>query len=379
MTGQTITSVHNRETQQEERWLALSGDQAALSAFSMFTQMYIGLSLYLYENVGTPGYISILLTAPYALLLALAAKKMSKYGALSLLYGKRTVPGRVILLILSAINLIDAWLVLLSLCAVLQEVMPGKSLIRMSCAIAAFTALGLKDLNGFALPRLSGFIRWLVALLFIFCILYAIPCGKPDHFFPLLGYGGKSILTGALWMHGTVCGCVWPLLLTDESACVSILTRRRSILLKPVAAAYLAIIIIMLTSVWLLPVYAMVRRETLGWHLLLNTNMTPSIPAWSMEVTALFLMLFLTLHFSVQNAARLLCRFMDRKRASFPFLLVLAVLLVLPCAYGGDQMESTLLFLAPFRAILLPLALLLMLPGVLKSRKSMCEKGETAR
>ena len=53
MTGQTITSVHNRETQQEERWLALSGDRAALSSFSMFTQMYIGLSLYLYENVGT--------------------------------------------------------------------------------------------------------------------------------------------------------------------------------------------------------------------------------------------------------------------------------------------------------------------------------------
>ena len=379
MTGQTITLVHNVETQQEERWLALAGDQTALSSFSVFTQMYIGLSLYLYENVGTPGYISILLTAPYALILVLAAKKMSKYGALSLLYGKRSVPGRVILLLLSAINLIDALMVLLSLCAVLQEVMPGKSLIRMSCVIAAFTALGLMDLNGFALPRLSGFIRWLVALLFTVCVLYAIPCGKPDHFFPLLGYGGKSILTGALWMHGTVCGCVWPLLLTDESACVSSLTRHRSILLKPVAAAYLGIIVIMLTSVWLLPVYAMVRPETLGWHLLLHTNMTPSIPAWSMEVTALFLMLFLSLHFSVQNSAGLLCRFMDKKRASFPFLLVLAVLLALLCAYGGEQMESTLIFLAPFRAVLLPLAMLLMLPRFLKKRKSMLEKEETAR
>ena len=59
--------------------------------------------------------------------------------------------------------------------------------------------------------------------------------------------------------------------------------------------------------------------------------------------------------------------------------IVLAVLLVLPCAYGGDRMESTLLFLAPFRAVLLPMALLLMLPGVLKNRKSMREKGETAR
>jgi hypothetical protein len=49
----------------------------------------------------------------------------------------------------------------------------------------------------------------------------------------------------------------------------------------------------MLFSVWLMPVYAMARRETLGWRLLLLTNMTPSIPAWSMEALALLLLFFL--------------------------------------------------------------------------------------
>ena len=75
MTGKTTACVHSPQQMKAQRWQALAQDRAALCGISVYAQIFIGLALYLYGHVSTPGYLSVLLTIPFALLLVYLARK----------------------------------------------------------------------------------------------------------------------------------------------------------------------------------------------------------------------------------------------------------------------------------------------------------------
>ena len=74
----TQTSVHSTASMQALRRQSLASDQYALCGLNVYAQILIGMALYLYERVGTPGYFSILLTAPFALALLYLARRAAK-------------------------------------------------------------------------------------------------------------------------------------------------------------------------------------------------------------------------------------------------------------------------------------------------------------
>lgn len=332
MTGKTETNLDSTRRMLAYRWQTLARDRCAISGLTVFTQIFIGMALYLYDQVSTPGYLSILLALPFALgILALARAAARRAdpqtGVLLSALGEKAV--RPALLLFAMLHLLDGLLVFVSICAVLLDVMPDHNLWKISLAVSLALAWANGGRQTEALSRLARFIKWVLIVLLGYCLISAVPYGRAAHFFPLLGSGWGSIGKGALWISGAAWGCVWPLLAPQHANALSSMTADRPGVYAPAAAAMGGGAVMMLFSVWLMPVYAMARRETLGWRLLLLTNMTPSIPAWSMEALALLLLFFLALSFSISQAAGLLAR-IGGKEAPRPGLFLLLMLFLLP-------------------------------------------------
>lgn len=347
---------------QDTRRLALARDRGVLAGVQLYAQLAVGLAVFLYDRVSTPGYWSLLLTAPYlALIWALArqAKKRLEAGpaAVSL--------GRGLSMALALLCLLDAQLVFYALCAVAADVLPDLPPLSAPLALALTMGLCLSDARSrCALPRMARLIRWIAAGALGFCMLCALPCGKAAHFFPLLGRGLDTVGRGALWMCGACAGCVWSWLLPAEEGPAPGKT-----LLFPLAYGLLAGVATMLVSVWLMPFFFMARPETAGWRLLALTNMTPSVPAWSLNVLGLAAVLLPALCASLSQASDLLGRFCVRSRPS-PVLAFMLPCLLIPASALPGALE-TLVRIAPWRAAATPAALLLLIAGVhLKRRKS---------
>ena len=340
MTGKTETYVHSAEQMKAQRWNALADDRCVLGGVSVFTQVFVGLALYLYTHVSTPGYLSVLLTVPFALLLVLLAFGAVKNtdpetGAIAFSAGKRLE--KPVLFLFLMLHLFNAQLTFVSLCAVLLEAMPEHSQWKLALFSAVALAWAGSGRREDVLARLARFLKWVIFFLFLYVVLSAVPHGSAAHFFPLFGYGWKSIASGALWMCGAVSGCVWPLLRPQNRNSLSPMPERKSRVILPMALSILAGSVLMAVSVWLMPVYAMARSETLGWRLLLIINMTPSIPAWSMETVGVLLLFFLALSYNAAQASALLARIAGKKAMSGWTTLLLLLLLV-PCAapqYGA--------------------------------------------
>ena len=128
---------------------------------------------------------------------------------------------------------------------------------------------------------------------------------------------------------------------------------------------------VMLVSVWLMPVYAMSRSETLGWRLLLMINMTPSIPAWSMETVGVLLLFFLALSNSANEASTLIAGMAGKESAS-GWVTLLLLLLLLPCAvFQFDAVLDTLSTAASFRGpVTLFIVLFLYIGGLLHRKEA---------
>lgn len=359
ITGKTATSVHSPAQENEARWTAKAKEQSALNALGVFTQVFIGMPLYLYANVGTPGYLCILLTAPYAALLLIAANHLAKRGIPhTVLYGKRKNAARVFFFVFAFLHWADALLILLSLCAILREIMPKENPAWMALASALLCALGLRNGGKSGLFHLARFLLWVIFALLAFCVASAYPYGRMDHLFPLLGYGPTPILRGALWMCGCVSGCVWPLLMEEDEQTLARLTGRRSPLHRPLWAALLFSVVWMLCADWLMPIYTMRRAETLGWRVLLLTNMTPSIPAWSMLIAGITLLFLLALHDRALRASLAVGSFLNTKKGCFAITLALLLLLI-PFAVRFDEAWLALVAsLSAYRAAVMPVLLL---------------------
>ena len=319
MIGKTETKVHSARQMQAQRWQALAQDRCALGGGAVYAQIFIGLALYLYDHVSTPGYISVLLTIPFALLLLLLVLKTAP----AMRHGKATA------FLFALLHLFNAQLIFISLSAILMNTMPDHSLWTMALLVAAALAWANSGRREDALARLTHFAKWLILILLGYALVTALPHGNASYFFPVLGHGWKTIGKGALWMCGAVSCCVWPLLTPQNSQTLSPMLEKKTTAILPVILSILAGCVTMLVSAWLMPVYAMARRETLGWRLMLAINMTPSIPAWSMEVLGVLLLFFLALSYHVTQAAALLCPGKDEPSG---WLLLLLLLILVPCA-----------------------------------------------
>ena len=334
-----------------QRSRALARDQAALCALHLFAQVDVGLCLYVYDHVSTPGYLSVLLTVPFALALLFwarrAALRLPSDGCL--LDAARGGVRRALAFLLLLHALLDAALLFHGLCALILDVMPDAPPLPTGFAVAAFAGLTLVQPGDHALPRLARLLRFLIPALLLYGVIAAIPHGKAAHFFPLLGYGPGSVGQGAMWLCGAASGCVWPLLAPEKPGGLGPLAERSAALRRPVLLALLAGAAAALVSAWLLPVYGLARPRTLGWRLLLVTHMTPSVAAWSLELAGLTLLLMLGLCDGLTRAGRMLSALAGRKRAP-AFAAPALALLLLPAAFAGSEaLAGWLIRLAPWR------------------------------
>ncbi len=367
MTAQTTTDVHSTAQMKAQRWKALAEDRCALSGISVYTQIFIGMALYLYGHVSTPGYLSILLTIPFAFLLLFLARRTGRNaegqnGVIACAAGKRGT--KIVLFLFLLLHLMNAQLIFVSLCAMLLDAMPEHSLWKMTLLVVPVLAWANSGRQEDALARLSRFLKWVIFLLLLSAFLSAAPHGRAAHFFPVLGYGWKSIVHGGLWMCGAVWSCAWPLLMPQNPQTLSpMLTGKRKTVI-PVLISILAGCATMAVSVWLMPFYAMARAETMGWRLMLVANMTPSIPAWSTETVGILLLFFLSLSHSASQVSALAAQ-MAGKRESSGWVTLLLLLALVPCAVMQDAaMQETLIHLAFWRG---PVTLILLLGLYLSS------------
>ncbi len=352
MIGKTLSSVHDEAELQAQRGDALAKEQCALAGMAVYAQIFLGLALYLYDHVSTPGYFSLFLTFPYQILLILWARKLvgrvaGDGGVLSL---TGSFSGKFLTLLLFLSALLDALIVFFGMNALIADMMTDLPPWAAPLTVVLFTSLSLMQPGNHALPRLSRVLRWIVGGMLLYCFAAALPHGRADHFFPLLGYGIERIGQGAVWMCGAVSGCCAPLLMAGEESALRPLQKKKSTLYLPVLLSLSAGIVTMLVSVWLMPVSALAQPHTLGWKIMLVTHMTPSVAAWSLEFLGLTLMLLLALCENLDRASRLLARSGGRRQA--PRLLTAALTwLLLPTAFLPAQTwQRVLIALAPYRA-----------------------------
>ena len=356
MTGQTASIVQDEGTERAQRRQAITLDESLLGGLTMYAQLLVGLALYAYDHIGTPGSLSLLLTLPYLLVTLLWARRLAKRapgaGLLSLASGwmKRSLAS-----FLLPAALMDAVLLFYGLCAMIADAMTDVPPAFAALAVAAFAALSLFRQGDQALGRLARLLLPVILGLLLYCAAAALPHGKAAHFFPLLGPGPARILEGALWLCGAVSGCVWPLVTNKTSGAPDALLRPNPPL-RPALLSLAAGILTMLLAVWLMPAYALARPYTTGWRMLLVTHMTPSTAAWSMEFIGLTLLLLLGLCECLSRAGRMLLIIGNRRSA--PLLPLALSLFLLPFGAGKNAaFEQTLISLAPWRAVIPPLAL----------------------
>ena len=305
MTNQTLSSVHSEASAEKQRVYTFARERCALSAMVIYAQLWIDFSLYLYDHVSTPGWISLLLIVPYAAAMLCMAKYLLFHTSGCddpIVFAAGEKASRLFFILLSISPLFDGFISFYALCALIRDVMPDLSAWEGALAVAFTCAYSLSGKKERALPHLGSFLKWIVGILLLYCFLIAIPHGKASHFFPLMGNGIHSILKGSLWMCGSLSAAIWPLI-SAEPAEQMMYKQKASFGFSSVLIAILFALITYGVSIWLLPYYAMARPQALGWRLLLVTHMTPSIPAWSLEVIALLLLLMLSLSISTAYAA----------------------------------------------------------------------------
>lgn len=377
--GRTKTRVHSQEEMIRQREKAGLRDRGALGSISLYGQLAIGLSLYLYAEVSTPGYLSLLLLFPYLLLLLLLAWQLVR----------RTEPGRGVLVsalgekcgramgcFLGLLAWLDGQMALYALCAVVSQILPTASLLLSALAIAAAMALALGGDGAAGLPRLARLMRWMLLIMLAACGIAALPHGHGGNFFPLLGYGLPSIFRGGLWMTGCAAGACFPLLLPGGAGELRLLSRKRRYALRPALSALALGCLTALLSACLMPVYALSRPATAGERLLMLSRISPSVVVWSLNVGAVLLVLLFALGAGVQRSGEMLA-YAAGKKGQSPWLTALLLLSYVPCgALHTQAAEELLRAAAPLRGAGMLLALLLLWLGSLFRKRRETEGNE---
>lgn len=350
--SQTTTDVTDRQTLLRERHKAYALEQYALSGLQLYAQVAIGLALYLYGHVSTPSYLALALLLPFTAglmggALWLCRRRQAGETPLASAVGKPLA--RVLAVTLALCALLDAQLAAYSLSAILSEVLPNVSSLWVALAVAVVTALAIGGGDEYGLPRLARLLRWLLGLMIGFCAVTAMPHGSLGHLAPWLGRGMGSVLQGALWITGSVATSCLPLLTPQRETALQALCDGGKTGLRTVLLSLTLGMVTALISAFLLPFYALARPETLGWRLLLLSDVSPSLVGWSLLLCGLLMLLLMAQAAGVTRAASLICWAAGKETAS-PFLITVLLMMLLPLSALASQDAETLLrALAPWR------------------------------
>ena len=367
---ETHTSVQNTQELYAMRQRSQALEQCILSGISLFAQLLIGMAFYLYDHVSTPGYLSILLGVPFALLLAFfsfSLYRRAPQGCCLLLAGK--TGGKWLARLLSLIFLLDAQMAAFAISAILSDVLPHFSPLLTMLAVSLMMAAAIGGEEQYALPRLSRLLRWPLWAALLLCGLAALPHGSLAYLSPPLGRGMDTILQGGLWMSGCLSGACCPLILPGSIKKLSSLPEKRSLFLRPLIVSLLAACLYALLIACTLPFFALARPENLGFRLLLFTKISGSALSWSLLVVSMLFLLLIALAAGVLRAAGLLS-WTHGKKHSPPLLTLGLLLLISPAAALKTlPLQQALITVAPFRGAAALLVLLLLWLLSLKHRK----------
>ena len=324
-------------------------DRSRLMGLAFFGQLYVGMALYGYDHVSTPGYLSILGAAAYSLVLCPLLPRWGGAG--------RTAHG-----LWAAVFLGDALLSFYALSALTRQLLPDLSPLFLALLIAALAAWAFHG-KAQALAWVSTLLGGVILFLLLFSMATAFPKGNAGHLFPLLGTGWPRIGQGFLWLSGCGAGACCPLPRDGAPS-----ARPGMLMLAGLLGAGCA-----LFSAWLLPFYALSRPAALGWRLMLFSSVSASVSGWSMQVFALMLLLLTSLGAAATRSSALLARAVGKELpAAGPALLLLMVPI---CVLDTSLVRRFLLVAAPFRAAV-PLAALAL--GGLQRAKRSWAKGDAA-
>lgn len=364
--GRTQTWVHTEESMMMQRKKAEIRQNWALSGLSLYGQLMIGLSLYLYDHVSTPGYFSVLLVLPFLLMLCLACRWMLRkhQGDNRTIFsaaGNRM--GKFAAILWALICWLDGQLAFYALCSMVSNILPTISSFLVALAIAVTVAFALGGRGREGLARLSRLMGWLIFLCILYCAAIGFPYGDDGHLFPLLGYGPGRIFRGGLWLCGCAASACLALLLPGEKLQEDALRENRKCMRRSLGTAVVLAAITALLSAYLLPLYALARPETTGYRLLLLARITPSVAAWSLLVCATMFLMLMTLGTGVQRGAQLFSIAAGKKEIPFSLTTGLLLSYVPWGALNIQPLEDMLIRIAPYRSGMAILALMLLFLG----------------
>ena len=372
MNKRTTTFVRDEESQLAQRTDAYLRDEYALAGVSVYVQWLIGIALYLFSRVSTPGYMSVLLsgaamTGIWALSRFLQRNADPEKGVLRAClgrYGEKTASAALALCFFA-----DSQLAFFTLCAVMSEVLPDVNTLWAALATALLTAFALKG-DPFALPRLSRVLRWVLLLFMAWPVIAALPQGNIGHLFPALGMGAGNILSGGLWLCGCAAGACCPWLLPQSADTGKAMQSGKRKGLGSLLGGLFFSALFALLAAYLLPFYALARPETAGWRLLIFSTLSPSLIGWSLMLWAVLFFLLLALSAGTSRAALLIARAAGREKPSFLLTAVLLFMQVPLSALNTDKGEEILLNTAPYRAVIVIAVLAALLAGYrIKARR----------
>ena len=311
----------------------MTEDPWALAALHLYAQVSVGLSLYLYGEVATPSWLSVLLAALALLLLAYllhrGAARKSPAPGLSWL------PGIAFLM--------DALYAFFALCSLLRDLSTGLD-VRVVSPLYALLLGGalfcVPDRD--ALPRLGKLLLPLLLPLLVFCLVCTFGRGRDDRFFPLLGFGPLSILKGTMWTLGASATALTPLLSPAQSLRKALPRLLLALLFASVTAA---------AAAWLLPARALSAPRTAGWRLMLIAHLTPSVPCWSAQAAALLLLLMLAVCTGARQGMNMLAGSVKKNRAANILAALFLLMTALVLTAREEETRALLLRIGPWRIV----------------------------
>lgn len=343
---QTHTSVHSKGAMLGQRQGEVCRNHFTLSAQLLYAQVVIGLSLVVYRQVSTPGYLAVVMLLPgLAVLYFLSCRLAVRVRV------RKSLPGRMADLVLFACLFLDAQMSLYAFTSVVREILPDYNS-ALICAVSLACVLPtLHKQHGHALPALARLIKYPLLIGLGVCMLGALPTGHTAHLFPLLGNGVGSIWQGSLWLFSALSAALTPLYIRKPPQGL----RQKRQGFCSLACGLLLGGATALISAWLLPFHFLKKPDSLGAQLLLAVKVNPALVSWSVMVCMMLLLLLISLAASLSRGLHLLSHVTGRPVGWWP-----AVLLVPLPALSTDAAQQILMRLAPVRTGCMLAALLLL-------------------
>lgn len=331
---QTTTNVHSplskegflQRTRLKENSLSLS--------VILYAQLMIMSALSLLPMASTASYLSVLLSLlPAGAVYALSAYAVKK--------GKRL--GRAAAIVFSFLFFSDMALCLFSLteltCAYVLPHYP-RTAVALPAALFTGAALAGKEIGG--ARRTAVFLIGFFLAALAVCLFFAVPESDVGYVFPLLGYGGRAILRGGVYMTGGLWSAAALPYFTNAPK-----VKTRNALFPLFAVLLMAGVLFMCAC--LLPAPLLPGSWGFVLRLQLLMEMSPNTLTWSLMLISRMLLFLCAFASAGDFCCECLQTARKGKRASIlPLALASALLPLLPF----DRVTSLLSLLLPLRGVI---------------------------